>query len=172
MVTTSESRPKCLRTTKQSIPSNTSASVHRVCARAETLADAAVPLLPKRACPSPKPLALKFGLQASSGEKTEHSQVAQQRPQRIGEGSRPVALDEEMAGPGEAVGDHNRGHDRAPVQNRESGREQRDPGPGADEVQRPVRRAAVLPQVERPKLRIALDSPGHGGFSCNCGQGP
>ncbi len=32
----------------------------------------------------------------------------------------------------------------------------------ADDVQRPVRGVAVLAQVERPNLRVALDSPGHG----------
>ncbi len=40
--------------------------------------EVAVPLSPKRACPSPKPLALEFGAQAGGDKKPEHAQVAHQ----------------------------------------------------------------------------------------------
>src|SRR5207244_5933652 len=52
-------------------------------------------------------------LQSSRHHESQHSEVADKRPQRMSEGSRFVAFHQEMAGPGESVG-HQRPEQRVP----------------------------------------------------------
>src|SRR5215207_9283446 len=60
-------------------------------------------------------LAPELRAEPAGQEQPEHPEIAGERPQRMGEGRRPVALEDEMAEPGRRVADHDRGQQPAPI---------------------------------------------------------
>src|SRR5258706_16320661 len=69
---------------------------------------------------SPLDLALdmgsaQFGGQPASEEQAEHPKIAQQRPNRMAEGFRPVALERGMSQPSRPIADDRHRHEPVPV---------------------------------------------------------
>lgn len=82
----------------------------------------------------PLPQSLDLLLHSTSHHQPKHLEIAEERPQRVAEGRRNVALDEEVAVPGEAVACE--GDEREEPEVEEEGEEEEEEAEdGSDEVE-------------------------------------
>src|SRR5690242_12772323 len=80
-----------------------------------------------------------------------HPQVAERGVDRVGEGRRAVALDQEMPGPGEGVGSNDPGQQQRRAALEDRGGDPADHVRGPDEVEPAGQRVAMLRQVIGPE---------------------
>lgn len=112
---------------------------------------------PDTAGPSAEAVALELPAEPSGQEHPGEPQVADQRPQRVRECLRPVALDKGMADPGRAVADQQRRDGEPPVGAQHRARQKRQSEHGAQDMDPPCGRAAVLAQIPGPELLVGHD---------------
>src|SRR6185503_16426919 len=91
-----------------------------------------------------------------------HAEVADQRPEGIGERRRAIVLDEEVREPREGVAREGHQQQQPPDPRRDRGGDHDEHQRRADEVDDARRRLAVLFQIEGPELAIGLNRRGHG----------
>ncbi len=101
-------------------------------------------------------MARQFARQPPGEPAAQHPEIAEERPERIAEGGRAVALDEGVAEPGETVARHQRRQQEPPIPGHEGRGQQPQAQRGADEMERPVAGPAVLSEIERPEFAVGL----------------
>src|SRR5215207_3149478 len=95
-------------------------------------------------------LAPELRAEPAGQEQPEHPEIAGKRPERMGEGGRPVALEHEMTEPGRRVADRDSGREPAPIDRRRGQRQQRDRRQRAGVMQRAAARVGMRGEIYRP----------------------
>src|SRR6267154_2274832 len=93
-------------------------------------------------------------LEPSGKHQPQHSEITDQRPERMSERRRLVSLDQEVPDPGKGVG-HHRPQQRIPgMASCESHNQRTKPQQSANCMHRPITSVAVLMQVESEEVFI------------------
>src|SRR5271165_4615162 len=90
-------------------------------------------------------------------EQHQHTKIADQRPARMAESLRPIALEDEMAEPSRSIADHRGGEQKAPIA-LGGGRADCRQCQGGAEIMQPARApVGMRREIAPPKLRISHD---------------
>src|SRR5262245_55795701 len=108
---------------------------------------------------------IQFGVEAPGEKKSGHAVVADQGPERRLKGGGLVLLDEEMPDPRRCIAENGHGEQPPPIL-RDDCPDQHNGGSNAAEIVQGARLGlAVLPEVEWPEFRVALEFRIHAGSS-------
>src|SRR5690348_985480 len=102
----------------------------------------------------------QFAVKPASQPKAEHAQIANQRPQRMRKGGRPVAFIGCVREPRRTVAGEQRSSEKPQAAGYEQAGETGDRDAGAKKMPKPGFGAAMRPQVMRPELRIVVETAG------------
>src|SRR5215472_8498264 len=104
--------------------------------------------------------------QFSGEHQAQHPEIADERPERMSEGGRLVALDQEMPGPGKPISQYRPQQGIPGMAQRERNNQCTQPQQRARSMHHAVAGMAVLAQIEAKKLIVAVKTPpGHDYFS-------